>query len=152
LFRAAAEAFASAASLDPGLLDASLHRGRAWILAGEPAKAVQPLTAAAQSPDRHVRYLAVMFLGAIAEADGQLEEAEVRYRAAAATAPFGQSAPLALAHLFGRTGRDAEARALLSGHFARTRGRVAEPLWTYLGAPADHLGESLQELRAEVWR
>ncbi len=150
-FRTAAERFARAESLDSALLEAALHQGRSLMLAGEP-RAVVPLERAAHSDELPVRYLATMLLGALAETGGRFDEAESQYRTAAAAAPFAQSAPLALAHLLTRVGRGADARALLAIHFARTRGSVAEPLWTYLGPPADHLRESLQNLRAEVWQ
>ncbi len=151
-FHTAAERFAQAEYLDPALLEAALHQGRALMLAGEPARAALPLERATRSDDMPVRYLAWMFLGALAESDSRFEVAESHYRSAAAAAPFAQSAPLALAHLLTRLGRTADARVLLADHFARTRQGVAEPLWTYLGPPGDHLRESLQNLRAEVWQ
>lgn len=151
-FQRAAERLARAEYLDPALLEAALHQGRALMLADEPARAVLPLERATRSDDMPVRYLARMLLGALAESDSRFGVAESHYRSAAAAAPFAQSATLALAHLLTRLGRTGDARALLADHFARTRGTVAEPLWTYLGPPGDHLRESLQNLRAEVWQ
>lgn len=152
LFRAAAGQFEKAEALDPTLLEAALHQGRSWMLAGEPGRVRAPLERATLSPDSPVRYLALMLLGAVDEQAGRLDSAQSRYRDAAALAPFAQSAPLALAHLFTRTGRPADARQIVSEHFDRTGAQVAEPLWTYLAAPAGHLPETLQNLRAEVWR
>jgi hypothetical protein len=37
-------------------------------------------------------------------------------------------------------------------HFTATRGRICEPLWTYLADPATEPAATLDELRAEVWR
>jgi Flp pilus assembly protein TadD len=151
-FRAAAEEFAKAESMDPTLLEAPLHQGRSWLLAGESARAIAPLERAARSADLPVRYLSVMLLGAIDEGADRFEIAESRYRSAIAIAPFAQSAPLALAQLMTRQGRGTEARAVVAAHFQRTDWQVAEPLWNYLAAPSGHLTEALQNLRAEVWR
>jgi predicted Zn-dependent protease len=99
-----------------------------------------------------VRYLALMFLGVIAERQARFDDAEKQYRAALDTFRWGQAAPLALSHVLMRAGREQEAHETLAAHFTATRGRVVEPLWTYLANPATDLGPSLDQLRAEVWR
>ena len=114
------------------------------------AKAGWPPAAAADTLP--VRYLAMMLLGAIAERQGRYDDAAKQYRAALDTFQWGQAAPLALSHVYMRTGREQEARASLAEHFTITRGRTVEPLWTYLANPATDLGPSLDQLRAEVWR
>jgi Tfp pilus assembly protein PilF len=122
------------------------------IVAGREIDADRPLRLAAASPDRPVRYLAMMFLGAIAERQSRYADAEEQYMAALDAFPWGQSAPLALSHVLMREGREPEARAAVARHFAGTGGRVVEPLWTYLADPGTDLGPTLNLLRAEVWR
>jgi hypothetical protein len=148
----AAAAFESALTQQPGLADAALHLGRARIVRQQDAAAVRPLELASAADDARVRYLALLCLGGIAERQERFDTAKARYREAAAAFPWGQSATFALAQLSSRTGNEADARATMAEHFARTRGRVVEPLWTYLVTPDDHLRPSLDELRAEVWR
>jgi Tfp pilus assembly protein PilF len=133
-------------------VEAALHIGRILIVAGREIDADRPLRLAAASPDRPVRYLAMMFLGAIAERQSRYADAEGQYQAAFEAFPWGQSAPLALSHVLMREGREPEARAAVARHFAGTGGRVVEPLWTYLADPGTDLGPTLNLLRAEVWR
>jgi tetratricopeptide (TPR) repeat protein len=147
----AATHFQDALAADPADAEAALHLGRVLIVAGREIDADRPLRIAAAAPDRPVRYLAMMFLGTIAERQSRFADAERQYLAALDVFPWGQSAPLALSHVLMREGREAEARAALAGHF--TRGdRLVEPLWTYLADPATDLGPTLNLLRAEVWR
>jgi len=99
-----------------------------------------------------VRYLAMMFLGAIAERQSRYPDAERLYLQALETFQWGQSGPLALSHVLMREGRETDARATAARHFSGSHARVVEPLWTYLSDPATDLGPSLNLLRAEVWR
>ena len=148
----AAKHFQDALARDPADGEAALHLGRVMIVAGREADADRPLQLAAAAPDRPVRYLAMMFLGAIAERQSRYADAERQYLAAQDAFPWGQSAPLALSHVLMREGREAEARAAIARHFTATHARVVEPLWTYLADPATDLGPTLDLLRAEVWR
>ena len=148
----ASKHFQNALARDPTDTEAALHLGRVFAVAGREVDADRPLRAAAASPDRPVRYLAMMFLGTIAERQSQYSDAERLYLQALETFPWGQSAPLALSHVLMRQGREADARATVARHFGGTRARVVEPLWTYLSDPATDLGPSLNLLRAEVWR
>jgi hypothetical protein len=132
--------------------EAALHLGRVKMITGFEDDADRPLRLAAAAPDRPVRYLALMFLGAIAERQLRYADAEQLYLAARDAFPWGQSASLALSHVLMQAGREADARAAIARHFTRAGGRVIEPLWTYLADPATDLGPTLNLLRAEIWR
>jgi tetratricopeptide (TPR) repeat protein len=150
--RAAARHFEVALAADPACTEAALHLGRVTLLDGRDVEAARWLRAASAAHSVPVRYLGMMFLGVIAERQARYDEAAKQYRAALDTFPWGQAAPLALSHVLMRAGWEQEARETLAVHFARTRGRTVEPLWTYLANPATDLGPSLDQLRAEVWR
>ena len=151
-FAAARSEYEQALSADAHCAEAALHLGRIHILAGRPELAVDPLTRAADDGDVPVRYLALLFLGSIAEEMTRFDDAEGRYRAAMDTFRWGQSAPFALAQVLDRSGRHGEARDLMATHLGRTPASVVEPLWTYLSTPDESLKANLDELRAEVWR
>jgi tetratricopeptide (TPR) repeat protein len=144
--------FEEAVRLDPGLHEAWLHLGRLRMNDRDAAGAVDALGRAAASPERRVRYLAAMFLGAIHERDGKFADAERAYRTAADTYPWAQSARLALAHLLSRTARETEARDVLAQQFRRPASATLDPLWTYYAAPDEQPGLTLLELRIEVMR
>jgi tetratricopeptide (TPR) repeat protein len=148
----AARHFQDALAADPADAEAALHLGRIMLVTGREIDADRPLRVAAGAPDSPVRYLAMIFLGAIAERQSRYADAERHYVAALDAFPWGQSAPLALSHVMMRQGREAEARAAVARHFTRTGARAVEPLWTYLADPATDLGPTLNLLRAEVWR
>jgi len=148
----AARHFEDALTADPGRTDAALHLGRILLVSGRDAEAGRPLLTAAAAPSRPVRYLAMLFLGALAERQSRFADAERQYRAALELFPWGQSAPFALSHLLMRDGREAEARAAIEQHLTATALRVVDPLWTYLADPATDLGPTLTVLRAEMWR
>jgi tetratricopeptide (TPR) repeat protein len=150
--RVAARHFEDAVAADPSCAEAALHLGRVRLLDGRDADAERSLRLAAAADSIRVRYLALMFLGVIAERQARYEDAVKQYRAAFEAFRWGQSAPLALSHVLMRTGREQEAREALAAHFTTTKGRTVEPLWTYLANPATDLGPSLDQLRAEVWR
>ncbi len=150
--RVAARHFEGAVSADPSCAEAALHLGRVRLLDGRDAEAERSLRVASGADTLPVRYLAMMFLGAIAERQARYDDAAKQYRAALDTFRWGQAAPLALSHVLMRSGREQEARETLEAHFTTTRGRTVEPLWTYLANPATDLGPSLDQLRAEVWR
>jgi hypothetical protein len=148
--RSAAVAYEKALREAPGLHRAALHLGRVRIFLGAADAAVPLLEVASASPVRSERYLALLFLGAIAERNNQLDAAESRYRAALEIFPRGQSGPMALARVLSRTGRESEARAIVAQVLEGLRGRVVDPLWTYLAKPGEQGVFDL--MRAEVWR
>jgi hypothetical protein len=144
--------FQDALARDPANGEAALHLGRVMLVGGYEIDADRPLRLAAAAADRPVRYLALMFLGAIAERRSQYGDAERLYLEARDAFPWGQSASLALSHVLMRDGREADARAAVKRHFTGAGARLVEPLWTYLADPATDLGPTLNLLRAEVWR
>lgn len=150
--RTAARHFEVALAADPACVEAALHLGRVTLLDGRDAEAERWLRVASAAHSVPVRYLAMMFLGVIAERQARYDDAARLYRAALDTFRWGQAAPLALSHVLMRAGREQEAREILSAHFTTTGGRAVEPLRTYLANPATDLRPSLDQLRAEVWR
>jgi hypothetical protein len=150
--RHSAEEYGAALASDPTNTRIALHIGRVFLLLGRDGEAASNLHAASSSTNPAVRYLALMFTGALQERAGRLDAAIDEYRHASEAFRWGQSAPLALSHVLMRAARDADARQAVTEHFDATRGRVCEPLWTYLADPSTDLGPMIDELRAEVWR
>jgi hypothetical protein len=136
---------------DATLAEAALHLGRVRVLQGRFDEATAVLTPLVSTPEPRLRYLALMFLGAVAERQDRFADAEARYVDAMRAFRWGQSSALALSQLVGRLGRESEARATLDEHLRQTRGRVVEPLWTYLVPPGEFLGLEFDQLRAEIW-
>ena len=123
------------------------------MLQGQRNEAASLLRGAIGDVDPAVAYLAELFLGSIHERNGELDAAEKLYRSAVRRIPWGQSAPLALAELLSRAGREAEARSAVGEHFQSIgAGTIVEPLWTLSTLPADELGTRLDLLRMEVWK
>ena len=150
--RSAAREYEAALRKDPGLHRAALHLGRVRILRGTAATALAPLERATASSMRSERYLALLFLGAIAEGDDKPDEAEARYRLALRTFPWGQSGKMALARVLTRLGREGEGRATVADSLAVDRRQVADPLWTYLARAGEQTAATFDLMRAEVWR
>jgi hypothetical protein len=150
-FESAATLFGDALRSDPSLHIAALHLGRARLMQGSLDQARESLEIGARSARPGERYLALLFLGAIAERTGDLADAEVRYRAAVHEFKWGQSGPLALARLLSRTSREREARDVVAALLARGVNTV-DPLWIYLGRPEQEPEAHLALLRAEIWR
>lgn len=146
----AAEAFADALKQDPGLRCAALHLGRIRLLQRQEDEAATLLRTALDDVDPAVAYLAALFLGSIEERNERYDRAEKLYRDALRRIPLGQSAPLALSELLSRTGREAEARAVLAAHFKS--GGAVDPLWVYSANLRDDVGTRLDLLRMEVWK
>jgi tetratricopeptide (TPR) repeat protein len=149
-FKRVAQAFEKVVRLDPQCHEAWLHLGRARMIVNEYDRATSALEKASLAADPRHRYLALMFLGAIAELKEEFALAERRYVDASRAYPWGQSAPLALSHLLSRIGQEAKAREILEDHLSRSRRLIAEPLWTYMLDPPASM--TLNELRATVWR
>jgi tetratricopeptide (TPR) repeat protein len=148
---AAAGFYEEALRRDASLHEAALHLGRTRILLGDLADARRWLEVATQSPLAGDRYLAFLYLGSMEEQDGRFDQAEVRYRAAMSAFPWGQSGPLALARLLGRTNREAESRAVTK-RMLEQRGPKVDPLWTYLTSPGSEPGAVLHLMRAKLWQ
>ena len=110
----AATALVEALKQDPSLHAAALHLGRIRMLQGQRLEAATLFRSALASVDPSVAYLAALFLGSLEEREERFGEAEALYRDAVRRVPYGQAAPLALAQLLSRTGREAEAREVLA--------------------------------------
>lgn len=147
----AATLFGDALRSDPSLHTAALHLGRARLIQGWLDQARQNLEIGARSAFASERYLALLFLGAIAERRGALAEAEERYRSAVQEFKWGQSGPLALARLLSRTSRERQARDVVAA-FLRRGVPAVDPLWTYLAGPGQEPEAQLALLRAEIWQ
>jgi hypothetical protein len=106
--------------------------------------------AALTDVDPAVRYLAALFLGTLEERDRHFDAAEKLYRDAVRYLPYGQSAPLALSELLSRTGREADARRVLSTRLLRMNAEVLEPFWAY--GPEEVPATRFDLLRVEVWK
>jgi lipopolysaccharide biosynthesis regulator YciM len=136
---------------DPSHAMAALHLGRIRMLQGERAEAARHFTTIVDAGDPRIRYLALLFLGSLAEREGRNADAERAYVDALRAYPLGQAGVLALSQLFSRTGQETKARQIIAVLVAR-KGNV-EPLWTYLPPPRLGLADYqmlLNELRAEV--
>lgn len=148
--RAATE-YEAALSLEPGYRLASLRLGRMRVLQGRFDDALAPLEAARDDSDPRVSYLALLYLGSLSERNRRFDDAERVYRDALRRYPRGQSAPLALANLLTRAGREAEALPFVKAMLGDER-RV-EPLWTLAIRPMQDVrdyAQALAELVAEV--
>jgi tetratricopeptide (TPR) repeat protein len=150
-FESAATLFGDALRIDPSLHTAALHLGRARLMQGSLDQARENLEIGTRSARPSERYLALLFLGAIAERTGGLDAAEARYRSAVQEFKWGQSGPLALARLLSRTSREREARDVVAALLARGVSTV-DPLWIYLARPDQEPEAHLALLRAELWR
>ena len=150
-FSLAAEAFAGALRDEPKLGAAALHLGRIRMIQGQRGEAAVLLRGALDDIDPSVVYMAALLLGSLSERDGQFDDAEKLYRQALAAFPYGQSAPIALAQLLSRTGRDAEAHATLARRLT-TGPRAIEPSWAYAAGPSVEGGTRVGLLRAETWK
>ena len=151
LWAHAAASYTVALKKDPSHELAALHLGRTRMLQDQRAEAARHFTNVTNARDPRVRYLALLFLGSLAEREGRDADAERAYTDALRTYPFGQAGVLALGQLFSRTGHEAEARQIIAVLAARN-GSV-EPLWTYFPPPRIELADYqmlLNELRAEV--
>jgi tetratricopeptide (TPR) repeat protein len=111
--------------------------------------AAAALRTAARSSDAPTAYLALLFLGSIDERQGKLDEAASQYSQAMQIYPYGQSACVALSHLFSRRGQASDARDALVRCIGPERTDLVDPLWTYVSKPGDALGARFDELRAE---
>jgi hypothetical protein len=150
-FVLAAEAFAGALRDEPKLGAAALHLGRIRMIQGQRSEATELLRRALDDVDPAVVYMAALLLGSLEERNDHFGEAETMYRRALSAFPYGQSAPIALAQLLSRTGRDAEAQATLVRRLTTTP-RAIEPSWAYAAGPSVEGGTRVGLLRAETWK
>ena len=103
------------------------------------------------SPIQRWSTSASLFLGSLEEREGRLTAAETLYRDALDRLPYGQAAPLALAELLSRAGRDSQARDVITAYWTRSRLAVIEPMSAY-GSFDDQPGPHFDLLRMEVFK
>jgi hypothetical protein len=130
----AAADFRRALELDNTLALAQLHLG--WVhflLQDNRAARDLDAAAAAQATDDGVRYLAHIFLGAVAERDNRLPDAGREYEAAKAIGPAYQTPFIALSRVEEALGHNARARDIAQ-EYASLETKVDDPWWDY------HLG------------
>jgi hypothetical protein len=100
--------------------------------------------------DYSLRYVAQLFLGALAESEHDYETARRAYTAAADTIPGAQSAIIALSFAESMLGREGQARALLGGTLADAAAAVNDPWSAYQNGGLS--GIALSWLRQEIAR
>lgn len=129
LLEAAASDYERALSADATLAGAHLHRG--WVLHRlADRRASQELEAALErATDDGTRYLAHMFLGAVAEEGRDLERARREFEAALAIGAH-QASFVALSRVETALGHTERARALAVEYAQRTD-KLEDPWWDY---------------------
>ena len=129
---AAADAYRRSLTEDEHLAAARLHLG--WVHFGQhDARARQELEAALADagPDIATRYLAHLFLGALAERDQRLADALHEFEEACAVGPQYQTAYIALARVAEELGDVDHAREAAAAMIDLQKGE--DPWWNYLG-------------------
>ena len=126
----------------PELYEATLRWGRICSHLGDRNEARRALDeVAASDGPAHLRYLAHLFLGDLAEREQQPDRARLAYESALALVPTAQAPMLALSLLCDGAGEPECARRWLSRSMAATgRGRL-DPWWAYQRGQA-WLGDS----------
>jgi tetratricopeptide (TPR) repeat protein len=120
--RAAASDFNQALGARPGWAEARIRRAHALLELGELAESERELRfAIASADDDALRYLAAMFLGAIAERSNRLPDASIFYKQAGTLFPTAQSPRFALSQLARRQGNRDQARQELQALFEHDR-------------------------------
>jgi tetratricopeptide (TPR) repeat protein len=126
----------------PEMYEATLRWGRICSHLGDRNEARRALDeVAASDGPAHLRYLAHLFLGVLAEREQQPDRARAAYESALALVPTAQAPMLALSLLCDGAGEPECARRWLSRSMAATgRGRL-DPWWAYQRGQA-WLGDS----------
>jgi tetratricopeptide (TPR) repeat protein len=147
LLEAAAAEYRRALGFDDTLASAHLHLG--WVrFLGHDDRGVSEFESALEhADDDSTRYLARLFLGAVAERENRFEDARREYEAALALGPTFQTAFVALGRAEEALGHSARARELAQ-QYAALFERHEDPWWDF------HLGgldqSTLQWLRREA--
>jgi tetratricopeptide (TPR) repeat protein len=149
----AAQHFRRALERDPLLHEARVRLAHAEIVLGRADRAASLLAEVREkSRDANVLYLAGLFTARLAERRGAVDEAIGAYRAAVAAVPGGQAARVGLAQTLERSGRIAEARAVMAPPLAEPPGRdmTEDPWWAYPFGYAPHALRLLDQMRERV--
>ena len=128
---AAAITFQRALELDPSLMSARLRLGWVYGINHSSERARKELrTVADSTSSRELRYLAHLFLGGLAEGEGDLERAYDEYESAHTAMPDAQSAHIALMHVARVTGRTALVQEL-AAQYPRRSTSMEDPWWYF---------------------
>jgi tetratricopeptide (TPR) repeat protein len=130
MFEAAAVDYQRALDIDGAFALAHLHRG--WVHYHlYDSRAAQELNAALrEAKDDGVRYLAHLFLGAVAERRKDLEAASRQFEAANSLGPF-QTSTVALGEAEAALGHAERASAITAQYAARRDATTEDPWWSY---------------------
>lgn len=153
ILRRAQRLLSAALAADQAAVEAALRLARVRLLLGDAVEARSLLENLVRIPvlPPSEAYVARLLLASVWERSGDLDRAAALYREAAAVAPPGQSARLALAHLLYRAGRR-RAAAEIAEDVATGRWVDTDPWPVYLLGDIPR-GERLRgELRQEVQR
>lgn len=133
---AAANTIERALALDPSLTPARLRLGWVYGINHSNAHAREHLRMVATgSSSRELRYLSHLFLGGLADVEGDLEGAYDEYASAHALLPDAQSGCIALMRAARLTGRTDLEQELLAQYATRRRG--GEDPWLYFSMGFD---------------
>jgi predicted Zn-dependent protease len=143
----------SAITLQPDDSNLRLHLGRVLALTQEDAEALSILqqVAASPAPD-DTACLALLFVAAIHERAGRLDEATTAYRGAVTRYPRGHAAYIGLSEVLQRTGHGVESREVLQRLVTESAGPTDDPWWWYRFEKPGLAESRLAALREEVRR
>jgi hypothetical protein len=132
----AANVYVRALELDPSLMSARLRLGWVYGINHSNAHAREALRMVTnRTSSRELRYLAHLFLGGLADIEGDFEGAYDEYEAAHAIHPDAQSASIALMRVARLTGRTDLEQELLTQYASRAR--TGEDPWWYFSMGFD---------------
>jgi len=154
MLNGARRGYEDALDADPHVTEARLRLGRIQTITGDVKKARNNLEQALSEADTpRLRYLATLFLGAVAAVDDRPEKARAYFEQAWSIVPGAQSAAFALSQLADARGDDAGARRWLARTLAVPFAQRDDPWETYyLGPPPADIAGRLQRLRALLHR
>lgn len=128
----AREAFQKAVRADASHAEARVRLGRAWLLHGEYAQAVDELNAALEQTGNPVlRYLTHLFLGRAYERRGRGDLASAAYEAASVLFPLAQSPRLAISQLALQAGERDATRGIVAFLSLPAAREADDPWWSY---------------------
>lgn len=151
----AEKAFRDALALDRDLSEARLRLGKLLLDARRTLEAEPLLVEVERKTDEpRQRYLALLFLGRVAERRGRADEAVRSYRGALECWPQSQAARLALAHAFESGGPPLASRTLVGATLADSlrESRAPDPWWLYPFGPPGLAHAHLERLWDGVFR
>jgi tetratricopeptide (TPR) repeat protein len=148
----ARHAYEDALDADPHANEARVRLGRVETLTGDRGAARRNLARAlSEATTQRLEFLAALFLGAVAAADGRPGEARADFERAWSVVPGAQSAAFALSQLADMEGDDVSAREWLDRTLQVPFDQRDDPWETYyFGPPPADLAGRLERLRAPL--